>query len=91
MSTCSVWWSLPKSERKSLLKCEFHPYQDSHDTSECNNKKPRFPCQYCKSTEHHFLLCGSHKTKSHFTRLQTYTVRAPTENNDKGKEYHDRK
>ena len=61
------------------MQCEFHPYQNNHTTANCHTKKPKFPCHYCKSSRHHFLLCDSHKARGFFTRLQTFTVRDPVE------------
>ena len=77
MSTCSVWWSLSVEERKKLLACEHHPYQNIHTTSSCQTKKPKFSCLYCKSPRHHFLVCVTHKA-GFLTRLQTFTVRDPS-------------
>ena len=84
MSTCSVWWSLATDDRKKLVMCEFHPFQETHSTSNCFSKKAKYPCQFCKSTNHHFLFCTTHKSKGFLTRLQTFTVKDPIENLSKG-------
>ena len=60
-STCDHWFSLSFPDRKKLLRCEYHPHTNTHNTSQCKYRKPRLPCKFCKVADHHSLFCPVHR------------------------------
>ena len=53
---CPIWTNLTVGERKELVKCEKHIFDDEHTTDNCTMEIGK--CRFCyRDNAHHWLMC----------------------------------